>query len=210
MRLVTVLQTAADRLIVSQGGWLRIPLSCGLPASQFVGSMTADKGSHGIWRELILGFVPMKTVLDDLYTAFLHAAVYFEGDLRIIVAEGLRAAEPEDITIGGHLITGTYAVNTSEDSRLVEVCFSRPIAWQLVDESFTAGNEYEVREDNFALQVLTQSRYLDFVRANHGWFEEMGRGPGKHYRVWTENEVIDVVACEAPTVEPYEALRTNG
>ncbi len=146
----------------------------------------------------------MKTLLDDLYTSFLHAAIYTEGDLRIIVAEGFRAAEPEDLRIGGHVLKDTYAINTSEESRLVEVRFSRPIAWQLVDESFTAGNEYEVREDKFALQVLTQSRYLDYVRENHGWFEEMGRGPGKHYRVWTENEVIDVVACEVPTVDPYE------
>lgn len=152
----------------------------------------------------------MKTLLDDLYTSFLHAAIYADGDLRIIVAEGFRAAEPEDITIGGHIIKGTYAINSLEESRLVEVRFNRPIAWQLVDESFTAGNEYEVREDMFALQVLTQSRYLDYVRANHGWFEEVGRGPGKHYRVWTENEVIDVVACAAPTVEPYEGYITNG
>jgi len=50
-----------------------------------------------------------------------------------------------------------------------------------------------------ALQVLTQSRYLDYVRANHGWFEDM-RGPGKHYRVWTENEVLTSLACEPPTV----------
>jgi len=26
------------------------------------------------------------------------------------------------------------------------------------------------------------------------------RGPGKHYRLWTENEVLDVVACEPPAV----------
>lgn len=146
----------------------------------------------------------MKTLLDDLYTSFLHAAMYAERNLRIIVAEGFRAAEPEDLRIGSHVLKGTYAINTSEKSRLVEVRFTRPIAWQLVDESFTAGDEYEVREDKYALQVLTQSRYLDYVNANHGWFEgSMGRGPGKHYRVWTENEVIDVVACEAPTIELY-------
>jgi hypothetical protein len=152
----------------------------------------------------------MKTLLDEFHASFLRAAIYTEGDLRIIVAEGFRAAEPEDITIGGHVIKGTYPINTSEESRLVVVRFSRPIAWQLIDESYTAGNDYEVREDKFALQVLTQSRYLDYVRGNHGWFEDMGRGPGKHYRVWTENEVIDVVACEAPTVEPYEGHITNG
>jgi len=43
-------------------------------------------------------------------------------------------------------------------------------------------------------------KYLDYVCASHGWFEEM-RGPGKHYRVWTENEVVDVIACEPPAVD---------
>jgi len=146
----------------------------------------------------------MKSLLDESHASFLHAAIYVEAELRIIVAEGFRAGEPEDITVAGRVIKGTYAIDTPEKSRLVEVRFSRPIAWQLVDESFTAGNEYEVREDEFGLQVLTQSRYLDYVLANHGLFKELGRGPGKHYRIWTENEVIDVVACEPPTVEPYE------
>jgi hypothetical protein len=152
----------------------------------------------------------MKTLLDEFHTSFLHAAIYTERDLRIIVAEGFRAAEPEDFAIGGHIIKDAYEINTSEKSRLVEVRFTRPIAWQLVDESFTAWDEYEVRDDTFALQVLTQSRYLDYVRSNHGWFEEIGRGSGKHYRVWTENEVIDVVACEAPIVDPYAADMANG
>jgi len=151
----------------------------------------------------------MKTVLDEFHASFLHAAIYADGNLRIIVAEGFRAAEPEDFIIGGHVIKDTYALNTSEESRLVEVLFTHPIAWQLVDESFTAFSECEVRDDIFALQVLTQSRYLDYVRANHGWFEDM-RGPGKHYRVWTENEVIDVVACEPPKVAPHELHINNG
>jgi hypothetical protein len=151
----------------------------------------------------------MKTLLDEFHASFLHAAIYAEGELRIVVAEGFRAAEPEDITIAGHVIKGTYAIDTSEESRLAEVRFNRPIAWQLVDESFTAGDEFEVREDTFALQVLTRSRYLDFVLAYHGWFKDVGRGPGKHYRVWTENEVIDVVACEPPTVALYEGHKIH-
>jgi len=93
----------------------------------------------------------MKTVLDEFHASFLHAAIYADGNLRIIVAEGFRAAEPEDFTIGGHVIKDTYALNTSEESRLVEVHFTHPIAWQLVDESFTAFSECEVRDDIFAL-----------------------------------------------------------
>ena len=141
----------------------------------------------------------METWLDEFDATFLHAAVYVDRELRVTVAEGFRAAEPEDITIGGHVIKGTYAIDTSEKSRLVEIRFSEPVAWQLVDESFTAGDDYEVREDRFALQVLSRSKYLDYVRANHGWFEEI-RGPAKHYRVWTENEVVDVISCAPPAV----------
>jgi hypothetical protein len=147
----------------------------------------------------LVGYLPVKTLLDEFHTTFLHAAVYADGELRVIVAEGFRAAEPEDVTIAGHVIKHTYAINTSEASRFVEVRFSKPIAWQLVDESFTSGDDDEVRDDRCALQVLTRSRYLDYVRANHGWFEDI-RGPGEHYRVWTENEVVGVVACEPPTV----------
>jgi hypothetical protein len=152
----------------------------------------------------------MKTLLDDFHTWFLHAAIYAERDLRVIIAEGFRAAEAEDINILGHVIKDMYAINTSAESRLVEVRFHRPIAWQLVDESYTSGDEYEVIEERSAVGVLTRSRYLDYVMANHGWFEDIGRGPAKLYRVWTENEVIDVVACEPPTVEPYEGHTTNG
>jgi hypothetical protein len=141
----------------------------------------------------------MKTLLDEFDATFLHAAVYADRELRVIVAEGFRAAEPEDTTIGGHVIKEIYAIDTSEKSRLVEIRFSEPIAWQLVDESFTTWDDYEVRDDRFALQVLSRSKYLDHVRANHGWFEDT-RGPAKHYRVWTENEVVDVIACVPPTL----------
>lgn len=150
----------------------------------------------------------MKTLLDEFHSSFLHAMIYTEGELHIIVVEGFRGVNAENITILGQVIKGAYAINTLNESRLVEVCFSRPIACQLVNESFTSGDEYDLREDEFALQVLTQSRYLEYVRANHGWFEHI-HGPGKHYRVCTENEVIDVVACEPPTVS-LVASKQNG
>ena len=58
-----------------------------------------------------------------------------------------------------------------------------------------------VRADNSTLQVLTRSRYLDYVRANHGWFEAIF-GPGKLYRICTEDDIVEVVACDPPTVQP--------
>jgi hypothetical protein len=146
----------------------------------------------------------MKTLLDEFHTSFLHAVIYVDSELHIIVTEGFRSDKTEDLTIGSHVIKDTFAIDKSERSRFAEVIFNSPIAWQLVDESFTSADKYELRADRFALQVLTQSRYLDYVLANHGWFRDVGRGEGKHYRVWTENEVVDVVACEPPTIKPYE------
>src|SRR3954466_13249326 len=94
---------------------------------------------------------PLKTLLDEFHTSFLHAAVYADGELRVVVAEGFKAAEPEDINIAGHVIKDTYALDTSQDSRLVEVRFSKPIAWQVVDESYTTWDEYEKRDDKAKL-----------------------------------------------------------
>lgn len=139
----------------------------------------------------------MKTILDEFYTSFLNHAIYADSHLRVVIAEGFRASEPEDLIVGSHVIRDTFAIFASNESRLIEVQFKSPIAWQIVDESFTAADDYELRDDNGTLQVLIQSKYLDYVRANHGWFEDI-RGPGEHYRIWTENEVVDVVACETP------------
>ena len=144
----------------------------------------------------------MKTLLDDFHTWFLHTAIYAEGDLRIIVAEGFRAAEPEDINILGHVIKDTQRIDTNERSRMFSIRFTRMVAWQLVVESFTAFDEYEQRDDTGTLQTLSRSKYFDYVRGSHGWYEDM-IGPAKHYRVWTENEVVDVVACESPVIQPW-------
>ncbi len=82
--------------------------------------------------------------------------------------------------------------------------FPKTIAWQVVDESYTVWDDYEERDDRNALQIITRSRYLDYVLANHGWFQHWF-GPAKQYRVCTVSDVVDVVACSPPTVQPGAA-----
>lgn len=141
----------------------------------------------------------MQTILDEGHTWFLDQVRYADKGLEVVVAEGFVAEEPEDIQIGELTLQGTHAISTTGQSRRVLVRFFEPVAWQLVDESFTAFAEYEERDDESSLQVLTRSRYLDYVLASHGWFVDI-RGPGNHYRLWTENEVLDVVTCRGPDV----------
>jgi hypothetical protein len=114
-----------------------------------------------------------------------------------------RADAPEDIRVGEHVIKDAYALEPSPESRRAVVRFSRPVAWQVVDESYTSLDTSEVRDDTCFLSTLTQSAYLEYVETNHGWFKGMV-GPAIHYRLWTENEVIDVVAHDEPVVELLE------
>jgi hypothetical protein len=146
----------------------------------------------------------LKTILDDAHSWFLHELRYV-GELRIVLAEGITANEPEDIKIGEHIISGTRALEPRATSRIVAIAFFRVVAWQLLDESFTAFDDYEERDDDSFLQILSRSRYLDYVRAHHGWFEDRMQIPGL-YRVWTENDVIDVISPDAPRIEPQNAI----
>lgn len=141
----------------------------------------------------------MKTLLDDGYTWFLDTLGYRGGCLTMVLAEGFRAAGPEDIEIAGVMLRGSYAIRARADSRRVEIRFERLVAWQCVDESWTTFDEYEERDDLNKLQVLARSRYLDHVNASHGWYAEMV-GPAAHYRVWMEDEVIEVVSFDPPSL----------
>jgi hypothetical protein len=101
------------------------------------------------------------------------------------------------------LLRSSRPIEVRDDSRRMVVRFPRTVAWQVVDESFTSWDDSEERDDKCKIQVITRSKYLDYVHENHGWFREFV-GPAKLYRVLTANEVIDVVAYEPPTVEPWK------
>lgn len=58
----------------------------------------------------------------------------------------------------------------------------------------------EERDDTGFLAKLTRSEYLRCVEENHGWFKDVV-GPAIHYRLWTANEVFDIVAHDEPVVE---------
>lgn len=94
----------------------------------------------------------------------------------------------------------SYAILPAEHGRRVAIIFDRPVVWQCVDESWTTGDEYEEGEGEGALRVLTRSRSLEYVHAAHGWFVDV-IGPAKHYRVWTQDEVIDVVSLDPPSLQ---------
>lgn len=150
----------------------------------------------------------MRTILDNAKTWFLHAVAY-QDELLVVVTEGLLGDDIEDIQVGDRVIEGLRSIQISDKSRQFEIRFRQIIAWQVVNESYTAFDDYEHRDDTGTLQTLSRSKYLDYVMTSHGWFEDIV-GPAKHYRVWTEDEVVDVVACEPPDIKPWERPSESG
>lgn len=148
----------------------------------------------------------MQTVLDEARMWQLHAVLY-QDELRLILTEMFvgeaDATRTDPNPAVQKLLRDSRPIETQDDSRMMSVRFPQSITWQVVDESFTTWDDNEERDDKSVLQVLTRSKYLDYVNANHGWYRDI-LGEAKHYRVWTSDEVVDVVSCEEPVVEPWE------
>ena len=143
----------------------------------------------------------VRTTLDDAKTWFLHGIAY-QDELQIIVAEGIESDQPEKIRFGDKDLSEGFRLDITDRSRFIDIRFPPVVAWQVVDESYSEFDDYEEGDKGF-IRVLERSRYFDYVKKSHDLFEAI-IGPAKHYRIWTENEVIDVIACEAPAVESWE------
>ena len=132
----------------------------------------------------------MRTTLDDARTWFLDGLSYDE-ELVIGLVKGVVEPEVQDVVVAGHtLVRDARAINRTNDRAVVR--FPSAAAWQVVDESYTTKLKEEEWETTGFISVLAKSPYLDYVHACHGWFRDVV-GPAKHYRLWTEDVVIDVV-----------------
>jgi hypothetical protein len=143
----------------------------------------------------------MRTLLDAAHSWLLESLSY-EEELLVTVVELFRNDASESLTVGGQTIDGLHALAPTTRSRRLTVRFVRIVAWQVVNESYTAFDKSEQRDDGRFLHMITHSAYLTYVEANHGWFTAVA-GPAHHYRLWTEDEVVDVVAHQVPVVEPW-------
>ncbi|RYY04024.1 MAG: hypothetical protein EOO53_03785 [Gammaproteobacteria bacterium] len=144
----------------------------------------------------------MNNILNNVHTWFLDK-INYEGELELFLVEG-KKGKPEQLKILGADLGIASPVNTASDSSLVKITFGNYVTWQCVNESFSAFSEYEVGEKDRFFQVLSTSKYLDYVNETHGWYIHV-IGSAKHFRVWTENEVIEVIAFEDPKIELVEA-----
>jgi hypothetical protein len=97
------------------------------------------------------------------------------------------------------LVESFYA-DDDTPKRLAKITFLAPIMWQQMEESHSSFDEYEIRDSGGLIQILTRSKYFDFVNTTYPWYKEI-RGSAKHIRVWSQNIVSEVITTEPPSIE---------
>ncbi|WP_444919626.1 hypothetical protein ACJJID_11570 [Microbulbifer sp. CnH-101-G] len=145
----------------------------------------------------------MKSLLDNGQSWVLNRIEY-AGGLDIFLQE-LKRGPKADANIDGSTIENVYPLLADEGSLVTRVTFSDILAWQCLNESATTDFPGEVYKSSGFLSVLSSSAYLNYVLSSHGWYVEVQERPVQHYRVWSENEILDVVAFSPPVIEPVNA-----
>ena len=158
-------------------------------------------GAFGNTSGEIISKTDLKTVLDSAYTFYLDGLSYSDhGSLQITLVEAFEQQKQVDLHVTEDLNIKAHPIRATEQSRKFKISFERPVGWQVVDESWCSFDESETTDTSSRLQVIRNSKYFGYVKEQHGWYEH-SLGPAEHYRVSTENEIIDVISCDEPIVE---------
>ncbi len=140
----------------------------------------------------------MKSILDNGHSWILEKLAY-DGDLEIYLKE-LRRRQPTDLVIGNDVIKNTTLLKPALDSMRVRISFDYYLSWQCLNESACTGFEGDVYDGSGFISLLSQSSYLSYILEHHGWYQDVQEQQAKHYRIWSENEVIDIVSFSEPKI----------
>jgi len=144
----------------------------------------------------------MKTELDGVEGWLFEGAMYDE-ELRLFLVEGFEDAVPDEGSVG-EVPIDSHPLVVRDESRRYELRFPRPFAWQCRDAGFADEDLASRPDDDGVVQILEESAFM----ATHGAGNLMTEvGPYRHYRITTEDELIDIISDAAPVlraVDPAE------
>lgn len=140
----------------------------------------------------------MKTILDEGHTWFLHSLIR-NNKLQIILIEGVEG-ETSDIVLNDKNLGPATQIEVNNESKKVLITFDGIIAFEVVDESYDSIDKIAKSDDNSFIRIMQSSRYLSYIDNNHGLYKHLTDG-AKHYKIWTSDDIIDVISCEPPTIE---------
>lgn len=99
----------------------------------------------------------------------------------------------------------------SEDmDQVYEIVFEDYVIYQNRNESYTVWDDYEIRKGNYLI-VFEKSRLLDYYEDVLFDFDdkETKRDKRKHYGIYTENHILDVISNSTPIIRKIELGETH-
>lgn len=147
-------------------------------------------------------------IIDSCYTVFLREISEPEENvLRLALQEAEASAETVTREIGGTVIENLHVIEPTERSRTFELRWNQYIAYSVRNESFASQpDDSEVEVSGRLLRIYLKSHFLDYVsRATIA--SEQYPGPFTHFRIFSENHVIDVISTQMPEIQILRTAR---
>lgn len=142
----------------------------------------------------------MKTLLDKCHTLFLNKIEYQGADeLKIFMIEGIPSESVETVHLGESKLGDCTPIQIQDNSKAFIVNFNFPVAWQVIDESHTTFNKNEGRDSKDFIQIIQNSAYHNYISSN-SCLQDYVKEMAKHYRIWSEDEIIEIISTEKPSI----------
>ena len=129
----------------------------------------------------------------------LTAITEHEENALLLRIEEARAERPaDDVTINGHTITDLTAIETTDSCAAYDIRFDTYISYAVRNESYVSADAYE-QHDTGLFCVYTRSHFLDFIKSSTFATNDY---PGAfiHYGFHCLNHIVDVAACDPPSI----------
>lgn len=136
-----------------------------------------------------------------------------DNELNIVIALPKRGEMGEGVSLKGYpdndghklqeMLIHSYPVYKDMDN-VYQISFERYIIYQCRNESYTSYDDSEIRKGKFLI-IFDRSRLLDYYKDVIFDFDnEQTKRARKHYGIYTENHIIDVISNIPPTISKIQ------
>ena len=133
-----------------------------------------------------------------------------DNELSIIIALPSIGEEGEDLDLSAYPQENIEAVKPmllkscpvyEDEDNIFEIRFSEYVMYQCRNESYTVWDDEEVRIGKY-LCIYEKSKLLGFYGSvvPFDWNDAETKAKRKHYGIFTQNHVIDIIANEPPVI----------
>ncbi|GGE03736.1 hypothetical protein GCM10011571_00800 [Marinithermofilum abyssi] len=121
-----------------------------------------------------------------------------ENSLRVLIDRCVVGNESEAIEVGERVMMG-FPIEVDEGLPIIQLDFESYVSYNVINESFTVLDEYEVFEGD-VFRIYTKSRYLDFITLGTIAEDIYADQHFVHYQLVCLNHIIDIISYEEPKI----------